>query len=839
MNTVQSSGGNSHLNKKDPGFEELVSSTPNVRNWRGMLIALLVIVFVLGLILFSIVLLSPPDEGPRVQGTKFTLEHITSNFFKIPQFNGSWVSDTEVVFRDVHGGLSVFNAHNNTVRVLMTNSTFRQLNAVDFRVSSDLKFVLLISDVKKIYTNTFEARYHIYEVSTQNRVPVTPGPTSVDDNEAPYLQLVVWAPRGSALAFVHQNDLYYKPKAKGQVFRLTTSGSPSVTNGLPDWVYQEEILTSGRAVWFAPDGKSLVYATFNDSLVGQLKYPFYGPKNLYPKIHSIYYPKPGTTIPEVTVWMVNVTHPKTPNTTQLPPTPVMVADAQLPYLIDVSWAGDKHVAVVWMNRRQNVSAIVVCSSPSWTCQDTHVQKSSRWVEPSSVVFSPDHSSYLTLLPVLDADAGHFTHICLIDRESHQVVPLTHGQLTVTRVLAWDTDNHIVYFEAAPEKKPAQRHVYRVSDIVNITTSIQWECLTCPTYPVNGSNITSVHENKTNDMYPVKSMSCLYTRATFSPGLSPRFYILECLGPDVPSVLVMNALTNTKVALLDGNSLLAQQYAAMARPQVRIFPVEMESGYQAQVKLLLPPGMREDEEMAFPLILKVGTTPGGQVVTERWNVDWSTYLVSQRNFIVAEIDGRGSGFQGDRMKHEIFRRVGQDDVLDQISVITYLRDNLRFIDRSRLGVWGKGYGGFATAMILSQEVGLFHCGISLAPITSWAHYDAVFTEKFMGTPNVTDNYRGYEESDLSKHAGNLKDKPFLLIHGSADNTVHFQHSMILVHAFTQGGIMFRHQTYPDEGHSFDGVRFHLYHAMEAFWDECFGPLDFIDWEIGSSFFSFKQ
>ncbi|XP_046680384.1 inactive dipeptidyl peptidase 10-like [Homalodisca vitripennis] len=738
----------------------------------------------------------------------------------------------------MHGGLSVYNAHNNTVRVLMTNSTFRQLNAAHFRVSSDLKFVLLISDIKKIYTNTFEARYHIYEVATQSRAPLTPAPTTVGDTEAPLLQLAMWAPRGSGLAFVHNNDLYYKPKAKGQVFRLTTTGSPTVSNGLPDWIYQEELMTSGRAIWFSPDGKSLVFASFNDSLVGQLKYPVYGPKSLYPRIYSIRYPKPGTANPEVKLWLVNVTHPKTPNTSQLLPSPVMLTDSQLPYLIDVSWAADRHVAVVWMNRRQNMSSVVICSNPMWTCEDSHVQKSPRWVEPSPVLFSSDHSTYLTLLPVLDGDAGHFTHVCHVDRESHQVTPLTHGQLTVTRILAWDNENHIVYFEAAPERKPAQRHVYRVSDIVNITSQMQWECLTCPIYPINGSNITSMVD-QTNEMYPVKSMSCLYTRATFSLGTSPRFYILECLGPDTPSVLVLNALTNTRVTMLDPHKLLADRYTSMARPQIKIFQVEVESGYHAQVRLMLPPGLREYEEMSFPLVLKVGTTPGSQLVTERWEVDWSTYLVSQRNFIVAEIDGRGSGYQGDRMKHEIFHRLGQQDVEDQISVITYLRDNLRFIDRTRMGVWGKGYGGFATAMILSQEVGLFHCGIALAPITSWAHYDSVFTERFMGTPNVTDNYRGYEESDLSKRAGNLRDKPFLLIHGSADNTVHFQHSMILVHGLTQEGVMFRHQTYPDEGHNFDGVQEHLYRAMEAFWDECFGPLDFIEWEIGSTFFSFKQ
>ncbi|GLG95180.1 hypothetical protein R5R35_004116 [Gryllus longicercus] len=110
---------------------------------------------------------------------------------------------------------------------------------------------------------------------------------------------------------------------------------------------------------------------------------------------------------------------------------------------------------------------------------------------------------------------------------------------------------------------------------------------------------------------------------------------------------------------------------------------------------------------------------------------------------------------------------------------------------------------------------------------------------MGTPNLTDNYRGYDEADLTKHAGNLNEKMFLLIHGTADDTVHYQQSMLLVKALAKEGVIFRHQTYPDEGNSFDGVKSHLYKVLEGFFDDCFGPLDFAEWEVGTSFFTFKQ
>ncbi|XP_023712953.1 dipeptidyl peptidase 4 isoform X2 [Cryptotermes secundus] len=843
-----------------PGKEELVASTPNQRNWRGILIALLVIVAVLGLIVFSIVLLSPPEEGPRVKGRKFTLDDVLGPHYRARRFNGTWVSEVELVYRDVEGGVTLFNAENLTTRILMTNSTFRQLNAVDFRVSSDLRYILLILDMKKVFRYSYEARYFIFEVQTSRKFELNLGGNDAESH--PLLQDVVWAPRGNALAFVYRNDIYYKTSAlTSHVYRITNTGQPGVVfNGVPDWLYEEEILKSPNALWFSPDAHFLLYASFNDSLVGELKYPWYGriqERLRYPQIRMLRYPKAGTRNPAVTLWAVDLSRPLQLYPVDLKPPLVLKANSESEwdhYFTAVTWLSHHQVAVIWMNRVQNESIISLCRGPVWNCDATmKLEAEPRgWVELyDAPLFSSDGSCYLARLPVLEGQYGYYKHVCHIDIASRRNTPLTQGRFEVTKILAWDEENHFIYFVAAPEHKPGERHLYRTGDLnISSPDNREMDCLTCPPLDPSQSppqhGLGPLHSTvMSGDISPDYNASelaswppCLYVAPHLSPGLSPRFYVLECLGPDPPSASLVDLWSNTKLAVLDTQPALRDRLAVMASPQVKTIKVLVEGGYHAQVRLHLPPGLREDEEMTFPLILHVCAAPGSQLVSEQWSVDWGTYLASNRNFIVAQIDGRGSGFQGDRLLHEMHYRLGSVEIEDQIAVTKYLRD-LKYVDRDRIAVWGWSYGGFATAMILAQDEKVFHCGISVAPITSWTHYDSVYTERYMGTPNVTDNYRGYEEADVTKRAGNLRNKLFLLVHGTADHTVHYQQSMMLVRALTDQGVLFRHQTYADEGHSFSGVQHHFYKAMESFLDDCFGPLDFEEWEIGTSFFTFKQ
>lgn len=380
--------------------------------------------------------------------------------------------------------------------------------------------------------------------------------------------------------------------------------------------------------------------------------------------------------------------------------------------------------------------------------------------------------------------------------------------------------------------------------------------------------------------PPPPNDCLYHEAQFPLSLRARFVLVECLGPVVPTSTIYGLKTaageakakrqtapseqetvdvEEEVATLpvepksqflellftvQNNTRLKEKMSKVALPQVKTFPVMISGGYHAQVRLFLPPVLREDEITRYPTILHVYSGPGSQLVTDRWHVDWNTYLAGSKDYIVIEIDGRGSAGQGYQLLHEVYKRLGSVEVSDQLEVSEYLRDNLHFIDARRMGVWGWSYGGYTAALALAGQQSIFQCGISVSPVTNWKLYgkqaacqmgnvtnhispfhvpDSTYAERYLSFPNVTDNYKGYEESDLSKYVDNLRERQFLLVHGTADDNVHVQQSMVLARSLTNKGVLYKQQIYPDEGHSLSGVKRHLYRSMTAFFEDCFKKL----------------
>ncbi|XP_063218410.1 dipeptidyl aminopeptidase-like protein 6 [Bacillus rossius redtenbacheri] len=851
--------------------EELVSSNANQRNWRGILIALLVIVVVLALIVTSVVLLTPPDEGPRVKGRRFKLHEVLGADFAALRLNGSWVSGEELVFRDQWGGISLLNAANMTTRSLMTNQTFKRLNPARFSMSRDHRFILLALSVQKLFRHSYLAQYMVYDIATMDTFPLTPGPEA---DGQPYLLLADWAPRGCALVMVHDYDIYFRPSARApHSYRVTASAVPGIVgNGVADWLYEEEILRASRALWMSDDGHMMLYATFNDTRVEEQRFPWFGAPDdrRYPEIRSLRYPKAGTPNPLVTLWVADLADPKNIRTRDLKPPAAFKHTSEF-YFTAVTWVSLTEVCVTWMNRPQNLSIITVCKSPMWYCQETHrVSGEGRgWVDiQDAPLFSQDGNTYVTIAPVRDGPAGHFKHVISVNIAKKRVLPLTHGRFEVARILAWDHQEGLVYFLAVPEERPGQLHLYRTASSTPRTGEalVSPQCLTChPEQPqpprgfygrAASSSSASAAADDWPDEDPLEAASaaaastapppahthrkgyvarhaadatqqllrpCQYHNAAFSPGL--RYYVLECLGPGVPTVRLYEARGGRAspprlVAALQNNSRLLELAARMALPQVKTFPVQISGGYHAQVRLHLPPGLREEEITKYPLVVQVYGGPGTQLVTERWKLDWNTYLAGNRDFIVAQIDGRGSGGQGSQLLGEVYMRLGSVEVADQLEVTEYLRDSLHFVDKRRVAVWGWSYGGFVAAMALARDQDVFHCGISVAPIVSWKLYDSAYTERYMGLPNLTGNYKGYEESDVSRRADKLRDKMFYLVHGTADDNVHFQQSMALARALAERGVLFRQQVYPDESHSLSRVRRHLYRSMAGFLDDCF-------------------
>lgn len=188
-------------------------------------------------------------------------------------------------------------------------------------------------------------------------------------------------------------------------------------------------------------------------------------------------------------------------------------------------------------------------------------------------------------------------------------------------------------------------------------------------------------------------ACQYFTAIFAPS-NNEYALIECLGPEVPTSWIYKFSTDpakdpmTPVYLLQNNTELKQRVARVAMPQIRTFPVMISGGYHAQVRLYLPPGLREDEITKYPTVVHVYSGPGTQLVNEKWRIDWNNYLAGTKDYIVCQIDGRGSSGQGYQLLHEVYRRLGTVEVSDQLEVSEYLRDTLHFVDKKRMGIWGE-------------------------------------------------------------------------------------------------------------------------------------------------------
>ncbi|XP_066258567.1 inactive dipeptidyl peptidase 10 isoform X2 [Euwallacea similis] len=809
---------------------ELVVNSPNERNWRGIFIALLVIAAVLGLIVFSIILVSPPEESPRIKGSKPSLEDI---FVKLPppsRFNGTWISDYEFIFKDMYGGISLYNAENLTTSVIMTNITLRQYEVVDFKFSNDLKFVLLISDLIKIYEYTTLARYHIYELATGMLKPLSPKEL---DETAPFLQYATWSQDGAAVAFIHNNDIYYKPKVeKDLVCRITNTGFPNkLFNGIPDWLYEIEILRTSHTLWFSPDGYYLMFLSFNNSNVGEYSYAWYDSKNseaIYPEVRSFRYPKVETPNSMATAWIVNLTTPKYLFPFQLKPTNSVDSDS---YITSAQFHGYHNVDIIWLNRAQNTFVIVTCSNRNgYNCSDFHVEKEHEhigWTEPVyHPVFSQNGTKALVRLPVKDEDNGHYMHVCEIYKG--RVRPITHGAFEIVRILSWDEENSYIYAIGTIEENPGHRHLIQIIDTNSIP---EWRCLTCLSEEI--INITSSFFNETelNDNLWA-TYRCDYNNIIFSKNSS--YFIQECLGPEVPIVVLARTFPYSRSVILDSSARLRKRMKKFSQPQEKRISVEIEFGYKAQVRLYLPAVLREYEDVTFPLVLLVDAAPSSQAVSSEWDVSWAWYLSSSRNYIVAKIDARGSGYQGVRMRREIQRRIGLIEVQDQLAVLTYLRDTFKYIDREKICVVGKGYGGYVSAMMLLQDLHqVINCSVSVSPITNWRYYNSFYAEKYLGLPSK--HPLEYDNADLTLKAANMNNRHFFLIYGTADTHITSQHSVMLAKTLIEQNILFQQLAYPDESYSFSQkALLHMYKEIDLFFNESFGPV--IDqWVDDTGFF----
>ncbi|KAK9510675.1 hypothetical protein O3M35_005411 [Rhynocoris fuscipes] len=802
----------------------------------SVILSLIVIAGVVSGIITAIYTLGYVDELLYWSGRRMILGEALGTELKPSRIRPSWVSASHFLFQADDGGLALYSAITDNVTRLVSNHTMTQLNVKWYQASYDLMYVLLRHNIKQEFRNTFLAFYTIYDVKNDHHIPVRlKGVPKVQQSK---VRAAKWCGNTTKIVLVGEDNNIYlinSPVDQSSDVRLTNNGQAGlIYNGVPDWLYQEDIVPDGKeSLWCSEDGTMLLYAVYNDTLVREFKYPWMDNPNSggdFPSSSTLPYPTPGTPNPSVTLWLANLTSPTRPHR-QLKPPKVFQEMASHPeillniqstvfyntkeyYLTSAGWVNNenKHIVAVWMNRAQNLSVISICEAPEWLCIECHAERAveNGWVSiKGHPLFSRDASSFLITSRIQEGDTGKFTQIkqITLSEEQRRISVISHGKFQVTDILAWDYVNNLVYYLGTDEEKAGQRHLYTVGNpkkgdrstpSSSRTKATTPKCLTC-------HNQDPFYEN------------CTYFTAYLPP---PPYikgvlrYVVECEGPGLPVASVHSWQNHSMIApLYSTRHTLSHKLSSLALPSQKTFHVPLPHGMgKATAQLLLPPSWREElRDAAFPVLIEVNGKPGHPQVSEKFSIHWGTYMSSQFDVVYVKLDvfDEGSKF--------VNTRLGGMQIQDYITVLRYLLENLAFLDKTRIAVWGRGFGGYVTAMVLSSQHHIVKCGIAISPITDWLYYNSAFTERILGLPS--ENFKEYVEADAVQRSKHIENDALFLIHGLADISVPYVHSVTLAKALTHQGILFRYQSYGDEGHDLSGVLDHLYLSMENYLSSC--------------------
>uniref|UniRef100_A0A8B9PAX2 Dipeptidyl peptidase 4 n=1 Tax=Apteryx owenii TaxID=8824 RepID=A0A8B9PAX2_APTOW len=666
----------------------------------------------------------------------YTLQNYLNGDYKYKTYNLQWISGNSFL-RIVQCVLSI--SSKSMRRISGVSVVIQAVRAMQILVKLyflNIKIILL-----QLWRHSYTASYHIYDFNTSSILD-----SRLLPNDTQYIS---WSPVGHKLAYVWNNNVYIKASPTAEAVQITKDGEENkIFNGIPDWVYEEEMFGTHSALWWSPSGNFLAYASFNDTEVPLIEYSFYSEDTLqYPKTVRIPYPKAGAKNPTVQFFIVDTQSLPAFNSTEIsPPAEIKSGDH---YLSVVTWVTDERICLQWLRRIQNFSVLTVCdfarATGNWTCpKEKQRTEESRtgWIgtfQPSVPYFAPDNTSYYKVF----SNAVGYKHIHYINGSQ--------------------VSSKLYYISNENGGMPGGRNLY------NGPSSTK--CVSCA----------------------LNKERCQYYSVSFSE--DAQYYQLDCYGEN-----------------LENNTELDNSLKDIQMPSKKFGSINL--WYQ----MILPPHF--DSSKKYPLLLDVYAGPCSQKVDYAFRINWATYLASTEQIIVASFDGRGSGYQGDEIMHAINRRLGTYEVEDQISAARKFSE-MSFVDKDRIAIWGWSYGGYVTSMVLGSGSGVFKCGIAVAPVSRWQYYDSIYTERYMGLPIESDNLKNYNSSTVMARAEKFKQVEYLLIHGTADDNVHFQQAAQISKALVDAEVDFQAMWYTDKDHAITGqAHKHIYTHMSHFIKQCF-------------------
>jgi len=715
------------------------------------------------LALFAFALLLCSTSFVHAQGKKqITLEDIwqkgTFQVKNVPGFNAlkDGRTYTQLDLDGTTQKISVRDlAKGKLSKVIFQNNTKDEIGEIaDYAFSADEQKILLFTKPTPIYRRSILHTVWCVDLKTGSKKIVDQDPIL----HASFNQ------QGTKVAYVKNNNIFIKDLSSGDVSAVTTDGlNNNIINGNCDWVYEEEFSFSKAYQW-SPDGNYLAYYRFDESKVKEFTMSFYEQKTNYPRLYTYKYPKAGEDNSVVSIHVYDVQRGSSITAN--------VGNEKDQYIPRIKWTKDNSQLCIYrLNRLQNKLEFLLANAADGKTKVIYSEENKYYIDINdNLTFLPDGESFL-----FTSERNGYNHLYKWNWVNQSLEQLTEGAWDVDVMQGVDENNQSVYYTGGVTS-PLERKLYKVN-----WNGAKTVCLT------NESGYHSI-----------------------TPCFGNQYFLDRYSRLNTVPVYTLIDNKGNKVRTLENN---ADVKAVMERYDLGVITtLQIPNGKGDLLNAWMIKPTNFDATKKYPVLLYQYSGPGSQEVEDRFpvgNYFWHQ-LMAQKGYIVVCADGTGTGARGENFKKKTYLQLGKYESDDQIAVGKYMAKQ-NYVDPNRIGIWGWSYGGFMSATCILKGADVFKTAIAVAPVTNWRYYDNIYTERYMRTPQQ--NAKGYDENAPEKMASKLKGN-FLMIHGTADDNVHFQNAVTLTDELIKANKQFESEYYPNKNHGISGgnTRLQLFRRM---------------------------
>jgi len=618
--------------------------------------------------------------------------------------------------------------------------------------------LLLGMDSEQIYRRSSLGKYYVYDIALKTL-------QLVSENK---IQEPSFSPDGNKVAYAYNNNIYIKNLINNGTIQVTADGQKNkIINGIADWVYEEEFGIVRAFDWNGNSDK-LAFLRFDETEVPEFSMDMYG-KGLYPTQQVFKYPKAGEKNALISLHIFNLNTKKSAQ--------VDLKEKAQYYIPRIEWTNNSNaLAVTTLNRHQNNLNLLFVNGSTLESFIVLNEKDAAYVDiTDNLTFLKDNSFLWT------SEKDGFNHIYHYDASGKLKNQITNGNWEVTNYYGYDSKTKRIFYQST-EDGSINRSIYSIK--------------------LNGKNKQRLSSNSGTNSAAFSNSFNYYVN-TFSSANTPNIYTLN------------EAKSGNQLKEIKNNKALSEKLNDYNISNKEFFTVKTANG-DFNAWMVKPADF--DPNKKYPLFMYQYSGPGSQSVSNSWggSNDYWYQMLAQKGYIIACVDGRGTGFKGSDFKKVTYKELGKYEIEDQIDAAKEL-GKLDYIDQNRIGIWGWSFGGYMSSLAITKGADVFKMAIAVAPVTSWRFYDTVYTERYMQTPQ--ENANGYDENSPINHVEKLKGA-YMLVHGSGDDNVHVQNTTRMVNALVEANKQFDLFIYPDRAHSIKkgtNTRLHLYNKMTAFID----------------------